>query len=427
MGRIWMFGRLVLTLNFLGEFKMASRRFLLTVIVSLFVFTSFTFAAAGDKEFPYIAEITGADVYVRSGPGLSNYFCSKLSAPARIIVKGEKFGWLKIVPPPASFSWISKDFVKINVADKTIGIVTGDNVRVWAGSENIDPMRSAGLQGRLGEGSIVKLTGKEKGDYYRIVPPVGAHLWVQKKFIKYVGPVPKPEPVKLPPKPKATAPAAKPDTPLVPPVKKVVPKTVPVVKAKPKPKPVPKKIVPPAEAKRIIEYKQLAKLVDAELAKPLNMQNYTKIKKALKMIAADAKAGKAKQYAQYQLDNISRYELAQQLTKLLDQQDKDLTKALDMIKAGRDDAVAKIKDPGKFIVAGLFKRSQIYTAESGDSRYYVEDENGKILCYAVPAADVEAVSGEFVGKTVGLKGTVISEPQNPIALVRFNEIAEQKE
>ena len=98
-----------------------------------------------------------------------------------------------------------------------------------------------------------------------------------------------------------------------------------------------------------------------------------------------------------------------------------------MIKAGRDDAVAKIKDPGKFIVAGLFKRSQIYTAESGDSRYYVEDENGKILCYAVPADDVEAVSGEFVGKTVGLKGTVISEPQNPIALVRFNEIAEQKE
>jgi hypothetical protein len=440
MGRIWMFGRLVLTLIFLGEFKMASRRFLLTVIVSLFVFTSFTFAAAGDKEFPYIAEIIGTDVYVRSGPGLTYYFCSKLSTPARIIVKDEKRGWLKIVPPPASFSWISKNFVKVDAADKTIGIVTGDNVRVWAGSENMDPMHSVGLQGRLNgsDGAIVKLTGQEKGDYYRIVPPIGAHLWVHKKYTKYAGSVPKPEPVRLPPKPKATprpqksavrkttpVPAAKQDTPLVPPVKKVVPKADPVVR--PKPKPAPKKIVLPAEAKRIIEYKQLAKLLDAELAKPLDTQNYDKIKKALKMIAADAKAGKAKQYAQYQLENISRYELAQQVTNLLAQQDKDLTKALDMIKAGRDDAVANIKDPGKFIVAGLLKRSQIYTAESGNSRYYVEDEKGKILCYAVPAADVEAVSGEFVGKTVGLKGTVISEPQNPIALVRFNEIAEQKE
>jgi len=437
-----MFGCLVLTLIFLGEFKMTPRRFLLTVIVSLFVFTGFTSAAAGDKEFPYIAEITGTDVYVRSGPGLSNYFCSKLSVPARIIVKDEKRGWLKIIPPPTSFSWISKDFVKIDATDKTIGIVTGDNVRIWAGSENIDPMRAAGLQCRLGEGATVKLIGKEQGDYYRIVPPVSAHLWVHKKFTKYVGPVPKPKPVKLPPKPKATgrpqkpaarktisAPGAKPDTPLVPPVKKVVPKAGPVVKPKPKPKPkpAPKKIVPPAEAKRIVEYKQLAKLVDVELAKPLDMQNYDKIKKALKMIAGDAKAGKAKKYAQYQLDNISRYELAQQITKLLAQQDRDLTKALDMIKVGRDDAVAKIKDPGKFIVAGLFKRSQIYTQESGNRRYYVEDEKGKIICYAVPAADMEAVSEKYVGKTVGLKGTVISEPQNPIALVRFNEITEQKE
>ena len=444
MGRIWMFGRLVLILIFLGEFKMASRRFLLTVIVSLFVFTSFTSAAAGDKEFPYIAEITGTDVYVRSGPRLKNYFCSKLSAPARIIVKDEKFGWLKIVPPPTSFSWISKDFVKIDATDKTIGIVTRDDVRVWAGSENMDPMHSAGLQGRLGKGETVKLTGKEQGDYYRIVPPVGAHLWVHKKFTKYIGPAPKPKPVKLPPKPKATGqpqkspvrktisgPTIKEAVPLIPPVKKVAPKADPVVKpkpkSKPKPKPVPRKMVPPAEAKRIIEYKQLAKLVDAELAKPLNMQNYNKIKKALKMIVGDAKAGKAKKYAQYQLDNISRYELAQQVTKLLAQQEKDLTKVLDMIRAGRNDAVAKIKDPGKFIVTGLLKCSQIYTQKSGNRRYYVEDEKGKILCYAVPAAVVEAISDEFVGKTVGLKGTVISEPQNPIAVVRFNEIAEQKE
>ena len=418
---------------------MASRRFLFTVIVSLFLFTSFASAvpAASDEHpFPYIAEITGADVYVRSGPGLSNYFCSKLNAPARITVTGEKFGWLKIVPPPTSFSWISKDFVKVNPDDKTIGMVIGDNVRVWAGSEDIDPMRSSGLQGRLSEGATVKLVGQEKGDYYKIIPPIGAHLWVHKKFTRYVGQAPKPEPVVLPPKPKAgdQPQASPPDTakepspaaaPLVPEVEETAPKPVPA--AEPEPRPVPKKIVPPTEAKRLAEYKQIAKLIDAELAKPLDTQNYDKMKEGLKAIADDTEAGKAKKFAQYQLDNISRYELAQQVTDLLAQQDSDLTKALEMIKASRQTAVAKIKDPGKFIVTGLFKGSQIYTAESGMRRYYVEDKDGKILCYAVPVSGAQVVPDEFIGKNVGLRGTILSDPQNPIALIRFNGISELTE
>jgi len=439
-----MFGRLVLAFfsNFLGDFKMASRRSLLTVIVSLFLFTSFASAAtavpaaSSEHPFPYIAEITGTDVYVRSGPGLSNYFCSKLSAPARVAVTGEKFGWLKIVPPPASFSWISKDFIKINPDDKTIGIVTSGNVRVWAGSENIDPMRSSGLQGRLSEGATVKLIGQEKGDYYKIVPPVGASLWVHKKYTRYIGQVPKPQPVVLPPKPKAgsqrqTPPAnidkskqpASPAAPLVPEVKKAAPAPRP----KPEIKPAPKKVVPPAEVKRLTEYKQITKLIDTELAKPLDTQNYDKMKNGLKMIIDDPKAGKAKKFAQYQLDNISRYELAQEVTGMLAQQDNDLTKALAMIRAGRNAAVAKIKDPGKFIVTGLFKASQIYTPQSGDQRYYIENEEGKIICYALPASESKVVPGEFVGKKVGLKGTVLNDPQNPIALISFYGIAEIKE
>ena len=154
--------------------------------------------------FPFVGELTGADVNIRSGAGTAYYRCGKLSAPARVIVAGAEHGWLKILPPVGSFSWISKNFVELAPDNPRIGILTGDSVRVWAGSDYVEPMRSHSLQAKLNKGDQVKLAGDEagKGDYYKIVPPPAAHLWVSAQYVKYVGPVPKPEPPKLPPRPK---------------------------------------------------------------------------------------------------------------------------------------------------------------------------------------------------------------------------------
>ena len=86
-------------------------------------------------QMPYIAEVTGQDVYVRSGAGTAYYFTTKLNAPTRVTVVDHKFSWAVIIPPEGSFSWIYKNYVKLDPTNPKNGTVTGDNVRIWAGAE----------------------------------------------------------------------------------------------------------------------------------------------------------------------------------------------------------------------------------------------------------------------------------------------------
>lgn len=139
--------------------------------------------------FPYVAEIVSDDIYIRSGPGTNYYQCGKLNRDDRVKVVGSKFSWSQISPPSDSFSWISKQYVKIDPEDKTIGTVTGDNVRVWAGSETIKPVHSSSIQLKLNTDDKVTLLGEELDDYHKITPPSGAYLWVSTKYTKPLGAV----------------------------------------------------------------------------------------------------------------------------------------------------------------------------------------------------------------------------------------------
>jgi hypothetical protein len=369
--------------------------------------------------FPYIAEITGTDVYIRSGAGTAYYFCGKLSAPARVIVTGQKHGWLKILPPPGSFSWISKNYVKLDPDNPGIGIVTGDSVRVWAGSDYVEPMRSSSLQAKLNEGDQVKLMDetREKGDYYKIVPPPGAHLWVSGQYVQYVGPVPEPKPPVLPPKPEPVI-EPKPE-----PEPVVEPAGAEVVEEPPKPAVAPKK--PSVETHRLKECYELAKQIDAELAKPIDQQNYKVVKTALKAIIGDPEAGKAKLYAEYQLDRLGRFELALRVNDEMKRQDAELRKLRDQIKKRYRARLANIPDPGKFIAIGRLRPSQIYTTKASQKRYLVVDDRGRIICYAVPADGAAGANiDKFMYRKIGLKGQVIKDPYNPVSLVKFTEIVD---
>ena len=364
---------------------------------------------------PHIAQITGKNVYIRSGPGTAYYFCGKLDAPAQVTVVGHENTWTEILPPAGSYSWISKDYVKLDTANPGIGIVTGDDVRVWAGSDFVEPMRSHSLQKKLNEGDIVKLTGKadENETYYKIVPPAGAGLWISSQYLQYVGPVPKPGPAKLPPKPK--------------PKPVVEPKTV---KPKPKPKP---KLKPPAppkpsvEDRRIRECYDLAKHINAELKKPLEKQDYAPFAKVLKAIMADPKAGKAKSYAGYQLDRIARFQLALGVNNELKRQNERLAKIREQIRKNRNAKIAGIPKPGDFLVTGKLRPSQIYTAQTGQKRYIIINETGRIACYAIPDDAAAKINiDDFVNQQVGLRGEVLTDPHSPTILIKFNEIVRLK-
>lgn len=375
-------------------------------------------ARGADKIFPHIAEVIGTNVYIRSGPGTAYYFCGKISSPEKVTVVDQEHGWSKIIPPQGSFSWISKNYINIDPKNELIGTVTGDSVRVWAGSAYVEPMRSHSLQTKLNEGDQVKLTGEKKGDYYKILPPTGAHLWISSRHINYTGPVPEPKPIILPPKPQPATPEDLESVPELGPWAEfeLEPEQAPV-------KPPAKKV--PVGNQTLNECKNLAKKIDAELKKDIDQQNFKDIIEALTAIANNPQAGRARFYARYHLDKAERFDLALTANKQLKAQKAKLAHLREQINERRSARIKNIPDPGRFIVTGELRSSNIYTSQTGRKRFMIVNDAGKILCYAIPDESTTDINAEdFLYRKVGLLGKVVSDPHNPVSLVTFTEIVE---
>ena len=381
------------------------------VLLACLVSVGFAQQSGGSREvdtssFPYTAEITANDVYVRSGPGTNFYHCGKLNTGERVKVVDKQFSWSRIVPPADSFSWISMDFVTITPSDPKTGTVTGDNVRVYAGSDFVKPLYSTTLQGKLSKGEKVKLLGEQMDGYYKIAAPPFAYLWVSTQFTK---PVPEPVVVKpAPPVPALTGP-------------KVEPKVEP---DEPSDANTTTAVVPaPAVPKTPLErYRELKEQVKAENAKPADQQNYAELKKALLEIAKDEKAGNAARYAQFVVNQIEGYELALQIVKQVELQNQQLEKIKAKIDKAKETRMAEVEEMGKFAIIGEFQTYVTY----GEGHYRVLDEAGKMLCYALPAgATAQMDLSGYIGQKVGLVGTIEAHLPTKKALVRFTEIVKQ--
>lgn len=141
------------------------------------------------NKFPGI--VNSNAVYIRCGPAESYYPTMKLDKGARVTVVGMKLDWLKIVPPDGSFCYISKAFVDRN-GDGSAGKVNKDAVNVRAGS-TLNTLKVVPLC-QLSIGMDVKILG-EQDEYYKITPPEGkAFVYVNKQFVM-PDPEAKPEPI----------------------------------------------------------------------------------------------------------------------------------------------------------------------------------------------------------------------------------------
>lgn len=353
--------------------------------------------AAIALSFPYVAEIIGNDINIRSGPGTNYYGCGKLNKGDRVEVVSEQFGWSRIVPPAGSFSWISMQYVSVNLDNPAIGTVTGDNVRVYTGSDYVEPMHSTSEQGRLRRGDKVKLLGEEKDDYYKIAPPSAAYLWVSTQYTKPAAPV-----IQTPPPAPQTA-----DANLA--LSKVEGTAIPEEKEI------------SVEAEKLKEYYDLKKQIEDEQAKPTNQQNYTDIKKQLAEIANNKNAGKAARYAQFVIGQIEGFEVALAVSKEVQLQKDQLKQIMERIDKARATKLAETQDLGRFVVVGQLQTFKTY----GPGHYRIVDDSGKMICYALPSEESsETDLSKFIGRKVGLVGAIQPHPQTAGALVRFKEIVE---
>lgn len=85
---------------------------------------------AQSNQYPAAASILVSQADVSSGPGQQYYATSRVRYGERVIVVGESKkgpGWMEILPPTGSFSWIDARYVKVVPGMDKIGIVdTGD-------------------------------------------------------------------------------------------------------------------------------------------------------------------------------------------------------------------------------------------------------------------------------------------------------------
>jgi len=358
--------------------------------------------AAAVPDFPYFAEIAGDNVYVRSGPGTNYYRCGKLSQGYIVKIVSATNVWSRILPPEGFFCWISKQYVTIDSSNPDMGVVTGDEVRVYAGSQYYEPIHSDRIQVQLNRGDKVMLLGEEMGDYYKIVPPSGAFFWVSTQYTKPVTtPAAEPQPS---PKLPAVA-ASEPVTELMPPSPAVVPTTV------------------PADSQRLRQYYDAQELIKAEFKKPLDEQNYSQPKKILEDLLSADDSDKAARYAKYTIDQIDRYELAAAVDKEINLQDTELSQIYTRIDEVHSERLADLRDLGQFAVIGNLKTSNVYGPGEAMLHYIITDSNGKIICYALPTEGASNTDlSQFIDKKVGLIGQIEPHPQTAGALVKFKEI-----
>lgn len=372
---------------------------------------------ASDAKYPFVAEVIGNNVYIRSGKGTAYYQCGKVQKGDKVTVFEEVFGWAKVVPPEGCYSWINKEFVDVESDQPTIGVLNGNNVRVWAGSDDIQPMRSSSMQTKLNSGEIVELLPDQPandGDYYKIKPPAGAYLWINSEYLKYVEPVQPVRPPTILPQPsdsektevpEATKPAAE--------IRQSPDQNEIASEGSDKPSPQdavtePESKEPPTGENQMLDICQaLSDKIDQQRQKPLSEQDYDDIREKLKIIKADANAGKATIHAQILLERIERYELAIRVGESLKEQDEALARTKKQIKQAHQDKLKKMPADAEFIYTGVLQKSHVYTEKTGRQRYLLMDSSGKILCYVVPASrETAGQLKALIGERVGVEGKV---------------------
>ncbi|MGA2916511.1 MAG: hypothetical protein ABSE89_10845 [Sedimentisphaerales bacterium] len=350
---------------------------------------------ANTLKFPYVGEITGSEINIRSGPGLNYYGCGKISAPARVVVVDQKYSWSKILPPPGSFSWIFKQYVQADVNNLNIGILTADNVRVYAGSDEVEPMRSDSVQLSLSTGQKVRILGQPVGDYYKIAPPEGACLWTTSQYVKFI----------------RTADG----------IDIKIPQTKTDVNSVEKPQLITGQVE--NTSRQLEQYYTLEKQFEDEKKKPLEAQDYSKIKAEINALINDPNSGKAGEYSKYLIKSVERCELAKESKTIIESQNTELQNQLAEIDTNSQEKKKNLTDTSKYAIQGIFKPSVVYQDQPSEKRYLVIDDNNKPICYAEPVGSAaDANLTDYYEQKVGLIGQVSADSQSHLALIKFEKI-----
>ncbi len=345
----------------------------------------------------FVGQINASSVLVRSGPREDAYQTTKLDKGTEVTVIGIKFDWLKIVPPPGSFAYVPKVYIERH-GDGTVGRATRE-ITARVGSD-LTPVKIAAMA-KVEEGDEVQIIG-EADEYFKIKPPAGSALWVNKQFVDPVRPVADPTAPQLAAQPNAT-PAAAPAA-----DGSVAPATQPsglqaAAPAAPTTQPAPDEV-----AKASDQFDKLESEYSAATDKPITEQPVAELQSGYEaVLKVDALPDSMRRIAEVRVATLKmRNEAKQEYLAFKQTQDKSAERRK-RAGAEQEEIEARVKQNSVTLYAavGTLRTSSIQHA--GATLYRITDpETGRTVAYI---RSIDAAPAAFLGQFVGVKGTITTD------------------
>ncbi len=360
-----------------------------------------------------VGAVTGNDVYVRSGFHQNYYAVTKLNKGDQVTVLGEEYGWLKIAPPPGTYSLVEKAL--IDKDNDQAGTANGD-ATVYAGS-NLNDRRYA-KQVRLSKGAKVQLIGETSdGGYYKIQPPAGAVLWIKADFVDRSGKSEsRIEPVKVGELASTeTAATTRPSAEAMGPEK---PKTMAA-----------KELAQTANETQL-DIKAIEALIAAESTKPVTLRKFDPIIAKLRPLADQSEDRVAKHYATVRIKQLQEeIQIAKALADIQASKEKAIADA-DRIAAER--AKIKVEEAAPMddiAVRGEIRASKIYDGTGGKPlRWRIVSRDDRTIAFVeVPqGSPIDPV--QYYGQYVGVRASerrLMQDVSPPLPIYTVKEILVQ--
>lgn len=127
----------------------------------------------------FAGEVNTEGTRVHSGPSENDYPVVKLAKGTRLTVVGMRNDWLKVEPPEGAFCLVPQAFVD-KFGKGNAGRVIDNPAVVRIGSALVPNRHKVPF--RLDPGAEVAILGTD-AEFYKIVPPKGVYLYVDKRFV----------------------------------------------------------------------------------------------------------------------------------------------------------------------------------------------------------------------------------------------------
>ncbi|MCO6437189.1 MAG: SH3 domain-containing protein [Phycisphaerae bacterium] len=359
---------------------------------------------------PVAGEVTGNDVYVRSGPSSNYYPVSKLNAGDRVTVIGQTGEWYEIVPPSNVFSWISAEYV--DTPDNVHGVVNGNNVLIRAGSDlpPFERHRST-LQMKVSRGTEVTILGESADGYLRIRPPSGVSVWISSSLVNLAGHAPPAgsQPTSV----DSNAPSSAPSNP---PTSTASAPTQRTQRISPSRRATPVIITGtdsalkglPSTPERL-QLVEIERTIQREMEKDADARDFGTISKELRAVADQNDDELAQRYAEarlQQLEEMASLDAAIAQMRKIDEQSEELR--LRYIQQRSTMSALTTPTPAGLDAEGVLRESAVFANSATPKRLRLVDVDGdrpRTIAYVEIPPDMTIDLDKYLGHRVGVRST----------------------